>query len=81
MSSGYYKLTRAKQETGGFCEAKQAQNMNKVHAEQVMAEEFQARHACGDRWLRPESREGLWRGQAQTVVKAMMSEAKLQNAQ
>ena len=43
-----------------------------------MSEEFQARRDCGDRWLKLETREGLWRGQVQAVVKALLSEVQLQ---
>ena len=46
-----------------------------------MADEFQARQSCGDRWLKLETREGLWRGQAQAVVQALLKEAKSQNVQ
>ena len=46
-----------------------------------MADEFQARQNCGDRRLKLETREDLWRGQAQAVVQAMLREAKAQNIQ
>ena len=60
LSKQWYKLTQAKPETEGFVRLGRHKFMSKVHAEQMMAEEFQARHDCGDRWLKLETREGLW---------------------
>ena len=83
LSEQWYKLTQANQEAEGFVRLSRHTFMNRVHAEQVMAEEFQARlrQNCGDRRLKLETREGLWRGQVQAVVKGMLSEVTLQNTQ
>ncbi len=55
--------------------------ISKVHAEQVMSEEFTARQSCNDRWLKLEMRGSLWREQALAVVQALLKEVKAQNVQ
>ena len=55
--------------------------ISKVHAEQVMSEEFTARQSCNDRWLKLETRESLWREQALAVVQALLKEVKAQTVQ
>ena len=62
LSEQWYKLTQAK-EAAGLVRLNRHKFISKVHAEQVMSEEFHARQNCGDRWLKLETREGLWRGQ------------------
>ena len=43
LSEQWYKLTQAKQEADGLVRLNRHKFISKVHAEQVMSEEFQAR--------------------------------------
>ena len=81
LSEQWYKLTQAKQEAEGLVRLKERNFISKAHAEQVMSEEFKARQDCEDRWLKLETREGLWRGQAQAVVQAMLKAVKAHDVQ
>ena len=81
LSEQWYKITQAKQEAEGLVRLNRHKFISKAHAEQVMSEEFKARQDCDDRWLKLETREGLWRGQAQAVVQAMLKEVTAQNVQ
>ena len=81
LSEQWYKLTQAKQEAEGLVRLKEHNFISKAHAEQVMSEEFKARQDCEDRWLKLETREGLWQGQAQAVVQAMLKAVKAQDVQ
>ena len=76
LSEQWYKLTQANQEAEGVVRLNRHKFISKVHAEQVMSEESQARQNCDDRWLKLETREGVWRGQAQAVVQALLKEDK-----
>ena len=80
MSEQWYKPTQAKQAAEGLVRLNRHKIISKVHAEQVMPEEFEAKRNC-DRLLKPETKGGLRRGQAQAVVQSLLKEAKAQNMQ
>ena len=60
LSEQWYKLTQANQEAAGLVRLSRHKFISKVHAEQVMSEDFTARQNCDDRWLKLETMEGLW---------------------